>query len=55
MISRPLFSALLAACVSATAFAQSTLDRAILGATAPLTAAQKSTLDTFLSKRVDAL
>ncbi len=55
MISRPLFSALLAACVSATAFAQSTLDRAILGATAPLTAAQKSTLDTFLSKRVDAI
>ena len=55
MTLRPLLTALLAACVGTTAFAQSSVDRAILGATAPLTEAQKSALEGFASKLVDTI
>ena len=55
MLSRSLLTALLAACVSTTAFAQTALDRAILGTTQPLTDAQKTALDGFLSKYADAI
>lgn len=55
MTLRPLLTAILAACVSTTAFGQSSLDRAIIGATAPLSEAQKSALDGFMAKHVDAI
>jgi len=55
MISRLLIPAILAACVGSTTLAQSTLDRAIVGATAPLSEAQKTALEGFIAKHVDAI
>ena len=54
MTLRFLTTTLLAACVGATAFGQS-LDRAIVSATAPLTDAQKSSLNGFLTKHAEAI
>ena len=54
MTLRFLTTTLLAACVGATAFGQS-LDRAIVSATAPLTDAQKSSLNGFLAKHAEAI
>jgi hypothetical protein len=51
---RFLTTALLAACVGATAFGQA-LDRAIVASTAPLTEAQKTALGTFLAKHIEAV
>jgi hypothetical protein len=51
---RFLSTALLAACVGATAFGQA-LDRAIVASTAPLTEAQKTALSGFLAKHVAAV
>ena len=55
MTLRPLLSALFAACVGATSFAQSSLDRAIVATTAPLTEAQKSAIEGFVAKHVDVI
>ena len=55
MISRLLIPAILAACVGSTTLAQSSLDRAIVGATAPLSEAQKTALSGFIAKHVDAI
>lgn len=55
MTLRPLLTSILAACVGATALGQSAIDRAILGATAPLTEAQKTSLGGFADKYVDAI
>jgi hypothetical protein len=55
MTLRPLLTALLAACVGGTALAQSSVDRAVLSTTAPLTEAQKTALEGFASKHVDTI
>ncbi len=55
MTLRPLLTALLAACVGGTALAQSSVDRAVLSATAPLTEAQKTALAGFAGKHVDTI
>jgi len=55
MTLRPLLTAILTACVGTTAFAQSSVDRATLGATAPLSEAQKEALERFASKHVDTI
>lgn len=56
MIPRILLAALLlSASVGTSAVAQSSLDRAIVSATTPLSAAQKATLGEFLSKHTDAI
>lgn len=56
MIARPfLATCLLAACLVAPAFGQTSLDRAVLGATAPLTDAQKSTLASFAAKSIETI
>lgn len=51
MTLRPLLSILLAACLGAPAIAQTSIDRAIVGATAPLSDAQKSTVAAFIAKQ----
>jgi len=50
MTLRPLLSILIAACLSAPALAQGSIDRATLGAAAPLTDAQKSSVSAFIAK-----
>lgn len=51
MTLRSLLSILLASCVGASAFAQASIDRATLGATGPLTEAQRSSVSAFISKK----
>ncbi|MEY2716455.1 MAG: hypothetical protein RIT24_2798 [Planctomycetota bacterium] len=55
MTLRPLLTALFAACVGATALAQSAVDRSTLSSTAPLTEAQKSAIESFASKHIDTI
>jgi hypothetical protein len=55
MTPRLLLSTLFAACLSTTCLGQSGLDRAILSAAAPLTEAQKSAVNGFIAKPVDAI
>jgi len=50
MTLRSLLSILLASCVSASAFAQASIDRATLSASGPLSDAQKSAVTAFISK-----
>ena len=56
MTVRPfLATCLLAACLVGSAAAQSTLDRAVIGATAPLSEAQKTALSGFADKSIAAI
>ena len=58
---RPQITTVLAAClgltmaIGSTALAQSSLDRAVLGTTTPLTEAQKAAVEAYISKSVDAI